>query len=144
MELIAKDGRVVKTTTNPPPAPGCAATLKPDPKRAEESIEVKDPVGQEGGKEVKSQQGILEQVKQGASDPASGSTSENGDVKPRNAGHNGSTTTNSAVLEVDNDKIPGQEDIDFWQPKPPKVLMNNPRDVPLQMRSQIQMYATTE
>ena len=36
------------------------------------------------------------------------------------------------------------DDIDFWQPKPPKVLMNNPRDVPLEMHSQIHMYAATK
>ncbi|KIK43360.1 hypothetical protein CY34DRAFT_11753 [Suillus luteus UH-Slu-Lm8-n1] len=42
------------------------------------------------------------------------------------------------------DSIPDLDDIDFWQPSPPKVLMKNPRDVPLELRSQIQHYATTE
>lgn len=35
-------------------------------------------------------------------------------------------------------------EIDRWEPKPPKVLMENSNDVPLELRSQIQMYATTE
>lgn len=35
-------------------------------------------------------------------------------------------------------------DIDFWEPKPPKVLMENNNAVPLELRSQIQLYATTE
>ncbi|KAG1892278.1 alpha beta-hydrolase [Suillus subluteus] len=43
-----------------------------------------------------------------------------------------------------SDSIPDLDDIDFWQPNPPKVLMKNPRDVPLELRSQIQHYATTE
>lgn len=42
------------------------------------------------------------------------------------------------------DSIPDLDDVDFWQPSPPKVLMKNPRDVPLELRSQIQHYATTE
>jgi hypothetical protein len=42
------------------------------------------------------------------------------------------------------DSIPDLDDIDFWQPSPPKVLMKNPRDVPLELQSQIQHYATTE
>ena len=31
-----------------------------------------------------------------------------------------------------------------WEPKPPKVLMENSNAVPLELRSQIQMYAPTE
>ena len=41
-------------------------------------------------------------------------------------------------------KVPDVDDIDFWQPKPPKVLMDNPQDIPLEMHSQIHMYAATE
>ncbi|EGO02176.1 hypothetical protein SERLA73DRAFT_49053 [Serpula lacrymans var. lacrymans S7.3] len=40
--------------------------------------------------------------------------------------------------------LPDPDDIDFWQPKPPKVLMKDPHSVPLELRSQIQQYATTE
>lgn len=35
-------------------------------------------------------------------------------------------------------------DPDFWEPKPPKVLMNDPDAKPLELRSQIQLYATNE
>lgn len=31
-----------------------------------------------------------------------------------------------------------------WEPKPPKVLMEDPSAVPLELRSQIQQYATNE
>ena len=41
-------------------------------------------------------------------------------------------------------RVPDEDDIEFWQPKPPKVLMSNPRDIPLEMHSQIHMYAATE
>ncbi|KAJ6598872.1 Alpha/Beta hydrolase protein [Mycena vulgaris] len=35
-------------------------------------------------------------------------------------------------------------DIDHWEPRPPKVQMNDPNAVPLELKSQIQLYATTE
>ncbi|KAJ7683981.1 hypothetical protein B0H17DRAFT_1169866 [Mycena rosella] len=40
----------------------------------------------------------------------------------------------------------GEEDydIDHWEPRPPKVQMNDPDAVPLELKSQIQLYATTE
>lgn len=31
-----------------------------------------------------------------------------------------------------------------WVPKPPKVLMEDPNTTPLELRSQIQLYATNE
>lgn len=34
--------------------------------------------------------------------------------------------------------------LDFWEPKPPKVLMQNPKDKTLELHSQIQLYASTE
>ncbi|PCH41474.1 alpha/beta-hydrolase [Wolfiporia cocos MD-104 SS10] len=34
--------------------------------------------------------------------------------------------------------------VDFWEPKPPKVLMDDPKAKPLELRSQIQLYATNE
>ena len=35
-------------------------------------------------------------------------------------------------------------DSNLWEPKPPKVLMKDPKSVPLELCSQIQLYATTE
>lgn len=35
-------------------------------------------------------------------------------------------------------------DLDVWEPKPPKVLMDDPNAIPLQLNSQIQVYAATE
>ena len=34
--------------------------------------------------------------------------------------------------------------MDFWEPKPPKVLMEDPNATPLELLAQIQLYATTE
>lgn len=73
----------------------------------------------------------------GDKDPSEGKTREHA-----NGNENGNAENYNE--EPGNVAVPGMEDIDFWQPKPPKVLMNNPRDVPLQMRSQIHMYAATE
>ena len=36
------------------------------------------------------------------------------------------------------------EALSFWEPKPPKVLMEDPNEAPLELRSQIQLYATNE
>ncbi|KAJ3972558.1 hypothetical protein EV361DRAFT_904837 [Lentinula raphanica] len=41
-------------------------------------------------------------------------------------------------------RVIGEDDIDLWEPKPPKVLMEDPEAIPLELRSQIQQYATTE
>lgn len=38
----------------------------------------------------------------------------------------------------------GPHSTEEHEPKPPKVLMENPGDVPLELQSQIQIYATNE
>ena len=49
-----------------------------------------------------------------------------------------------------DDEQVGQDDskydiaMDFWEPKPPKVLMEDPNATPLELLAQIQLYATTE
>ena len=49
---------------------------------------------------------------------------------------NGSVNVNSQPCNDNVDKS--------WYPKPPKVLMDDPNTVPLELRSQIQLYATNE
>ncbi len=40
---------------------------------------------------------------------------------------------------------PNYEDaLSFWEPKPPKVFMKDPEEQPLELRSQIQIYALNE
>ncbi|KAG2060090.1 alpha/beta-hydrolase [Suillus hirtellus] len=69
-----------------------------------------------------------------------------GHGRSRDQNRNGSNTIPMDELAVNRGSvsIPDLDDIDFWQPNPPKVLMKNPRDVPLEIRSQIQHYAMTE
>lgn len=44
-----------------------------------------------------------------------------------------------------NDDGPDYDDaLSFWEPKPPKVLMEDPNEQPLELRSQIQLYAMNE
>lgn len=46
-----------------------------------------------------------------------------------------------AIKESDPES---DETLMFWEPKPPKVLMNDPNESPLELRSQIQLYAMNE
>lgn len=50
----------------------------------------------------------------------------------------------SAAKSIHAGENDSDYDIDFWEPKPPKVLMEDPEAVPLELHAQIQMYATTE
>lgn len=50
-------------------------------------------------------------------------------------------TAQETMLQ-DNPKY--DDALSFWEPKPPKVLMKNPNDTPLELRGQIQLYATNE
>lgn len=45
------------------------------------------------------------------------------------------------ILEAPDSRRDSAEE---HEPKPPKVLMENPDDVPLELQSQIQIYATNE
>jgi hypothetical protein len=88
---------------------------------------------------VKSQQAMLD-VHDASSDDGNGDirpkacisrSISSGDVRPVS-----STTQNSDALD--------DLEIEQWEPKPPKILMENPNAIPLELRSQIQMYASTE
>ena len=47
-------------------------------------------------------------------------------------------------VESSGDPSLRTEDLSRWEPKPPKVLMKDPDAIPLEIRSQIQQYATNE
>lgn len=95
--------------------------LKPTKARFEQEEDRND-------EQIPSQQEMLEESNEskGQASSESGSQSKPESAKP------GST-------DVDVDY-----DIDFWEPRPPKVLMEDPNKVPLELHSQIQLYATTE
>ncbi|KAE9410143.1 alpha/beta-hydrolase [Gymnopus androsaceus JB14] len=129
VDLIPPEGgRVGPTHSSPPPDPGHADTLLPTQERiqkdqAEDNV---DPI-------VQSQESMLEQDK--GSSPSTLTSQASGKSKAVDAEESTEATP----------KQPADDhDIDLWEPKPPKVLMEDPDAVPLELRSQIQQYATTE
>ncbi|KAF9569086.1 alpha/beta-hydrolase [Agrocybe pediades] len=110
-------GRVVKTVSNEPPEPGKAEPL--DPELALHNRKKQDNDDVYGpGKPVKSQQEMLDS--------------------------SGQTPSSSNPVTPDDNEGLEDEDLDLYEPKPPKVLMENPNATPLELRSQIQLYASTE
>ena len=49
-----------------------------------------------------------------------------------------------SIPRTDSPEHTDQRQGDRWEPMPPKVLMDDPKAVPLELRSQIQLYATNE
>ncbi|KDR83943.1 hypothetical protein GALMADRAFT_686758 [Galerina marginata CBS 339.88] len=128
-------GRVVPTMTNDPPKPGKPDTLKPTLSRVQQTEEHKVHAPEEF---VKSQREMLD------SDEPSFSKIDSGNDKRKDHGSPSTVTQNSTAEISKETKDSTLYNIDYWEPKPPKVLMENPDAVPLELRSQIQMYATTE
>ena len=124
---------VKMTETNPPPVPGHADETKPSPKRDRIAGAVpQSPLPQD---EVPSQASMMMLADtMESSDRMDGANAEMGpasgiQVKPRTA-----TEASSSRTRFVGD----------YEPKPPKVLMDDPADVPLELQSQIQIYATNE
>lgn len=103
------DGRVRESKSNPPPKPGHADTLEPEPSRVKKDVEE----GEEAGP-PQSQEDMLKFTEEGTS-----------------------------TLQNQVEAVP-EEEYEQWEPKPPKVLMEDPKAVPLELLSQIQLYATNE
>ncbi|KAI0321985.1 hypothetical protein OF83DRAFT_1168008 [Amylostereum chailletii] len=134
--------RVTQSATNPPPPPGHADTLLPSPERVDEQHANKDAAVKGSDKlhdnnGVKTQQGMFDQV--------GGPTASDPEYIPGNsqASENNSSTSDGTLRETqppeDADGTPKK-----WEPKPAKVLMENSSAVPLEIRGQIQQYATNE
>lgn len=124
---------VTESETNPPPIPGHADEMKPSPKR-DRVVEAvpQEPLPQE---EVPSQASMmmLADIIE-SSDWVDDVNTEIGrasgiQVEPRTATDSSSGRTRFT---------------EEHEPKPPKVLMEDPDDVPLELQSQIQIYATNE
>ncbi|KAF5333486.1 hypothetical protein D9611_002644 [Ephemerocybe angulata] len=132
LDPAPKSPRVVPATTNPPPKPGEVDTLKPSLARAE--VEERGLDVPQGHYAVETQEEMLE--KYPSPDPAPAMVDSAKDLST------GETSRGKEGRSVDV-KSP-EEIIEDWEPKPAKVLMENPSQTPLELRSQIQMYATTE
>lgn len=124
------DGRVVPAKSNFPPKPGHADTLKPSQRRVEDDAENRKDITVDGEK-VESQAEMLRQ-----------------DAPPQekmgDEVNSGEMEHSRRPSEKDVKEDAADYDIDFWEPKPPKVLMEDSETVPLELRAQIQLYATTE
>ena len=66
--------------------------------------------------------------------------SEGLQAESTSAGHTQAEMMEEPLESQGADKL----DKDDWHPKPPKVLMKDPESTPLELRSQIQLYATNE
>ena len=60
--------------------------------------------------------------------------------QPNGAQENGAEDGNAST----SGESSSEREAEKWEPKPPKVLMDDPEAVPLELRSQIQLYATNE
>ncbi|KAK1231819.1 hypothetical protein PQX77_005033 [Marasmius sp. AFHP31] len=113
--IAPQEGRIGPTKSTPPPDPGHADTLKPSGARVQDD--------KEDGKT--DSRGVVETQEEMQQETSEGRNSKEGDVK-------------------DDSGDSSDDDLDRWEPKPPKVLMKDPEAVPLELRSQIQLYATNE
>lgn len=117
---IDDEGRVRPASIGPPPKPGHADTLRPSSERREEEKNSSKVFEEDVQNKITRQKEMQSDAEKLES-------------------HDG-----NGKAKADGNGIPDASDIDFWQPKPPKVLMDDPHAVPLEMRSQIHMYAATE
>jgi hypothetical protein len=152
--------RVQPTTTNAPPQPGHPDTQVPDEQRLanqklarhldqeedavpSQSVQTQEQM-QETAQEREEQQvyrpepdySSTNQASEDASRPAP-SSDRPIQILPRTSS---TPPTQSSKTPVG----PTLEDLSAWEPKPPKVLMDDPQAVPLELRAQIQLYATNE
>ena len=118
-------GRAAPSKPNPPPASEPTDTSKPCKIRILESDSRTDITAT--GEAVRAQAEILDD----------------------SARQNNGSTGEQCMSPVQSSSVKVKEDIDchdvdYWELKPPRVLMENPNAVPLELRSQIHLYATTE
>lgn len=138
-------GRMVESVSNPPPRPGLPDTLKPQPNRADELSKQKKEYAP--GEHVQSQAEMLED--ENGVQKVDSFVHPPRDDKPDETpiSKSSSDTSDTKVeqhQENENEMESCKEDAKDWEPKYAKVLMEDPNATPLEIRSQIQMYATTE
>lgn len=117
-------GRTVETKHSSPPMPGDADTLRPSAERVEH----------DRTEDAQSENQPAETQQENQADMLNGHI----------PGTDGEDTPKSAGSRFQSDEEAADEDVEQWEPKPPKVLMEDPNKVPLELNSQIQLYATNE
>lgn len=118
-----------KTKSPPPPKPGHADTLKPRLNKAENEEEAPRDSGPIHSEMLDSVSGSSRTLPSGARN-----TVADGEANGRSDG--------SSISSHSTDSSSGNDG--GGQPKPPKILMEDPSATPLELRSQIQLYATNE
>ncbi|THH31314.1 hypothetical protein EUX98_g2870 [Antrodiella citrinella] len=140
VDTLPEDGRtrVLPAPTNPPPRPGHADTLKPSSSRVKDQLEQRIEQGKSEGRAAHSAE---------LRDESVGNQEEMlRDMTPeeREGGSKSAASSESGADSQDGNKPGYDTELDFWEPKPPRVLMNDPEARPLELHSQIQLYAATE
>ncbi len=130
--------------TKPPPEPGHADTLKPDQQRlsdAQDGDEIAIGVPQSEmfaqSKQDEMKQTENPQLESGNDDQLNGQEQTHAESSANVDSGKPPTT----ALSLESDVLGPNES---WEPKPPKVFMEDPDATPLELRSQIQHYATNE
>ncbi|KAG0709807.1 hypothetical protein DFH29DRAFT_885883 [Suillus ampliporus] len=136
VDPVGEQGRVARVRSNALPKPGQANIPRPDKSVATEIVQV-PPIDAE-----KHDDSMPPGSKQETSTSASSDVPVKSQEEARIFDRGKDDVNGNNGRGPSLDLIP--DDIDFWQPRPPRVLMKNPGDVPLELRSQIQHYATTE
>ena len=136
--------RIRKTQTNAPPPPGHADTLDPSPARVEQQDALRHEAGQSGisPSEVEARHTDVSEPKP-QREMLCDAGIDGGESAGNAASDSGQTTHVNTPKEGEKDEV-SEDDLDRWEPKPPKVLMEDSNDVPLEVLSQIQQYATNE
>ncbi|KAI0265849.1 hypothetical protein BC834DRAFT_876659 [Gloeopeniophorella convolvens] len=124
--------RAVPTQTNPPPPPGHADTLAPTAERVEEQGHLRAVAAMTGTS--------LDTAERAEKGPVQ----DQGEMEAEVGSDRVSSNAGRDTAAEDRAASPDPEEADRWEPKPPKVLMKDPNDRPLELRSQIQQYATNE
>ena len=152
--------RIAPAETNPPPVPGHADSLHPSSGKQKIVEEGRDIPAE--GFPVESQEEMLEKYPE-KSNPSVGEIERSWNhPNPNKEDPSRSTEIDGGGNETpprdpkdpkfvgDVPKSPAAAnssedgDTEYWEPKPPKVLMDHKDKVPLELRSQIQQYAMTE
>lgn len=142
LDPCPKSERIARSETNPPPKPGEADTLKPSPGREEVAKTGADIPGE--GFAVETQEEMLEKYSSTApynlpSPNVAGSSSAEKDAVSES-----SSASSGMRGRAGHNKAETQTTPAGWEAKPAKILMENDTESPLELRCQIQLYATTE
>ncbi|KAJ2931623.1 hypothetical protein H1R20_g5347, partial [Candolleomyces eurysporus] len=142
LDPCPKTARIIRSETNPPPKPGEADTLKPSPERVEIAKSGTDIPGE--GLAVETQEEMLEKYSSTAPYTLPSPQMTDSSMAEKNASSESSSSSSEMGGRAGHNKAETQATPAGWEAKPAKILMENDIESPLELRCQIQLYATTE